>query len=32
MTSYAGLDVSQQETHVCIVDAAGIPGTWRNRG
>jgi hypothetical protein len=23
MTSYAGLDVSQQETHVCVVDAAG---------
>ena len=23
MTSYAGLDVSQQETHVCVIDAAG---------
>lgn len=23
MSSYAGLDVSQQETHVCVVDAAG---------
>ena len=24
MTSYAGLDVSQQETTVCVVDAAGV--------
>ena len=23
MTSYAGLDVSEQATHVCVVDAAG---------
>ena len=23
MTSYAGLDVSQQETHICIIDASG---------
>jgi transposase len=23
MTSYAGLDVSQQETQICIVDAGG---------
>jgi hypothetical protein len=23
MTSYAGLKVSQQETHVCVVDASG---------
>ena len=23
MTSYAGLDVSQQETQVCIIDASG---------
>ncbi|HMU51658.1 MAG TPA: IS110 family transposase [Geminicoccaceae bacterium] len=30
MTSYAGLDVSQQETHVCIVDAAGAM-LWRGK-
>lgn len=30
MTSYAGLDVSQQETHVCIVDAAGTI-VWRGK-
>lgn len=23
MTSYAGLDVSQKETQICIIDAAG---------
>ena len=30
MTSYAGLDVSQQETHVCVVDAAGAM-LWRGK-
>ena len=30
MTSYAGLDVSQQETHVCVVDAAGAL-LWRGK-